>query len=58
MSEEAATANIDSGKGLIDLTGLNLADLDKIGDSILDLVRRRIAADGDAGPVAGFDSSI
>ncbi|WP_433361190.1 FxSxx-COOH cyclophane-containing RiPP peptide [Streptosporangium sp. CA-115845] len=58
MSEEAATANIDSGKGLIDLTDLNLADLDKIGDSILDLVRRRIAADGDAGPVAGFDSSI
>jgi FXSXX-COOH protein len=58
MSDEAVTATADFSKGLIDLTGVNLADLDRIGDSTFDLALRRIVDDEDTGPVAGFDSSI
>jgi FXSXX-COOH protein len=58
MSDEAATAGADFSKGLIDLTEMNLADLDGIGDSVLGLALRKIVENEDTGPVAGFDSFI
>ncbi|MGJ6965726.1 FxSxx-COOH cyclophane-containing RiPP peptide [Streptosporangium sp. G11] len=58
MSDEAVIADADFSKGLIDLTEMNLADLDAIGDSVLGLALREIVEDEDTGPVAGFDSFI
>ncbi|MEU8203571.1 FxSxx-COOH cyclophane-containing RiPP peptide [Streptosporangium sp. NPDC049046] len=58
MSDETVIADTDYRKGLIDLTGMNLADLDGIDDSALGLALREIVEDEDTGPVAGFDSFI
>ncbi|WP_440063713.1 FxSxx-COOH cyclophane-containing RiPP peptide [Streptosporangium sp. OZ121] len=58
MSDEAVIADADFSKGLIDLTEMNLADLDGIGDSVLGLALREIVDEDDTGPVAGFDSFI
>jgi len=58
MSDEAVITDADYHKGRIDLTEMNLADLDGIGDSALGLALREIVKDEDTGPVAGFDSFI
>ncbi len=58
MGEEATPATADFGNGLIDVTGLCLADLDRIGQSSLDFALRRIVDELDAGPVAGFNATI
>jgi FXSXX-COOH protein len=54
MGEEADRSSL----GLIDLTGFNLSDLDQIDESRLGSALRRLLADEDIGPVAGFQSSI
>lgn len=58
MGEEIIASETDFSNGLIDVTELSLAELDKIGDSSLDIALRRILDDDDTGPVAGFSSRI
>jgi FXSXX-COOH protein len=58
MREEAASPTTGFGNHLLDLNGFDLADLDRPGDSSLDLALRRILDEENIGPVAGFDSAI
>ncbi|WP_344970414.1 FxSxx-COOH cyclophane-containing RiPP peptide [Streptosporangium fragile] len=46
------------GGGLVDVTGLSLADLDRVDNFHLKHALRRILDDDNTGPVAGFTSSI
>jgi FXSXX-COOH protein len=50
----------DAEDGLIDLSGLSLRDLDKLGDSSLVYELRRLLDDGDGEPevIAGFNDSV
>ncbi|MER7208629.1 FxSxx-COOH cyclophane-containing RiPP peptide [Streptosporangium sp. NPDC000239] len=54
MSEKAT----DFSNGLIDVTSLNLADLDRVDDSRLSQALRRLLDTEETGPVAGFQSAI
>lgn len=58
MSEKATTADADFSNGLIDVTSLNLADLDRVDDSRLSQALRRLLDTEETGPVAGFQSAI
>ncbi|MFC6580629.1 FxSxx-COOH cyclophane-containing RiPP peptide [Planomonospora parontospora] len=58
MSEEVADSTTEYGAGLIDVSGLDLHDLDEMGESSLDHALRLLADDENTGPVAGFQSSI
>lgn len=46
--------------GLVDVTGLSLADVEDLPESVLGDILRRIVAEaaGDVEPVAGFQSAI
>ncbi|GGL38228.1 FxSxx-COOH cyclophane-containing RiPP peptide [Planomonospora parontospora] len=58
MSEEITAATAEYGGGLIDVSGLDLHDLDEMGESNLDRALQRLADDENIGPVAGFQSAI
>ncbi|GAT70634.1 FXSXX-COOH protein [Planomonospora sp. ID91781] len=58
MHEEAGPAETKSGSGLIDVTGLTLADLGEIGETRLGLAVARFLDEEHTGPVAGFTSSM
>lgn len=50
----------DAEDGIIDLSGLSLRDLDKIGESVLSHELRRVllSASADAEAIAGFTESV
>lgn len=50
----------DANEGLIDLSGLSLRDLDKVGESILSReLRQALGPDPDATEaIAGFNNSV
>lgn len=54
MHDEAA----DFGQVLIDVTDMSLRDLDEISESRLAEALRRVLADDETGPVAGFTSRV
>ena len=49
---------VDFSQVLIDVTGMSLRDLDAISESRLAETLRRVLADDETGPVAGFTSRV
>jgi len=53
-----ASAEADFLSDMIDLNGLSLRDLDKLPESSFAIALRGVLTSNDAGPSAGFSSSL